>query len=630
MPRNGSGVYSHPFPDVVEGTTIESAVFNGNTSDVEQDLNTPRPIVAGGTGANNAHDAMIALSGEIAGQVVTNYDTFPFVDGSFYSASGATAAPSADFWAGTCAGAITGSPVLVARCITNSGRTGAMVRRKIGGTWGAWEPQAGTTADLDAAYVNVTGDVMTGDLSISKASPGLGLHKTASGQPATLVGSLNGVVRWQLRLGNDEGESGSNLGSSFDILRFNDAGGFAGSAINIKRSGGEVTVGSTVASSNAGTGALVVTGGVGVGGSVNAGATISAAGGDLILYGLAGTANAGAVHFGTGGGNYLYWNGTGFSLNGGPLNVNSVANSAINGNLNVGIGVTIGDGVTSGAGVLNINGIAGAAGGAFQQWKKAGINKWAVGYRSSITGSGTSDDFIFYNNAIGETLSLNASNNQAVFGANVIAPFHVCTSNLNCYLTSTAGLATLQWTVGYSIQHNVATGLMSFILNSAAWSTWNFNGDFTHNGNAYKPGGGAWGATSDARIKNEIGDYTRGLDDVIALRPVYYTYKGNDTMEAPANLKEGDDAPLAVPYPNSPHTHVATSAQKFAGLIAQEVEAVFPEMVTKQSGYIDGAAVEDLRSLDTTPLIFAMINAIRELKAEIDVLKGTAQSKARR
>jgi len=31
MPRNGSGVYSHPFPDVVEGTTIESAVFNGNT-----------------------------------------------------------------------------------------------------------------------------------------------------------------------------------------------------------------------------------------------------------------------------------------------------------------------------------------------------------------------------------------------------------------------------------------------------------------------------------------------------------------------------------------------------------------------------------------------------------------------
>src|SRR4249919_3274082 len=103
MPRNGSGVYSHPFPDVVEGTTIESAVFNGNTSDVEQDLNTPRPIVAGGTGANNAHDAMIALSGEIALQVVTNYDSFPWVNGSFYSAPGATAAPNpSNYFSGIC------------------------------------------------------------------------------------------------------------------------------------------------------------------------------------------------------------------------------------------------------------------------------------------------------------------------------------------------------------------------------------------------------------------------------------------------------------------------------------------------------------------------------------------------
>ena len=54
MPRDGSGVYSQPYPDVVSGTTIESAKYNGNVNDVEQDLNTPRPIVAGGTGATNA------------------------------------------------------------------------------------------------------------------------------------------------------------------------------------------------------------------------------------------------------------------------------------------------------------------------------------------------------------------------------------------------------------------------------------------------------------------------------------------------------------------------------------------------------------------------------------------------
>jgi hypothetical protein len=34
MPRDGSGVYTQPFPDVVEGTTIESAVYNGFVADV--------------------------------------------------------------------------------------------------------------------------------------------------------------------------------------------------------------------------------------------------------------------------------------------------------------------------------------------------------------------------------------------------------------------------------------------------------------------------------------------------------------------------------------------------------------------------------------------------------------------
>ena len=57
MPRDGSGVYTKPYPPVVSGTTIESLVYNGQVDDVTQDLNTPRPILAGGTGANNAVDA---------------------------------------------------------------------------------------------------------------------------------------------------------------------------------------------------------------------------------------------------------------------------------------------------------------------------------------------------------------------------------------------------------------------------------------------------------------------------------------------------------------------------------------------------------------------------------------------
>jgi hypothetical protein len=185
--------------------------------------------------------------------------------------------------------------------------------------------------------------------------------------------------------------------------------------------------------------------------------------------------------------------------------------------------------------------------------------------------------------------------------------------------------AQLQWMPAYYFVITQAGGLLNYVANNAVAFTSNFNGDFTVAGNASKPGGGAWSASSDARIKNELGNYTRGLTEIAALRPIYYTYKGNDTPEAPAHIKQEDidsKAPLAVPYPNSMHIHAANAATKYAGLIAQEVEAIFPEMVTKRSAYIDGQPVDDLRDLDTTPLIFALINAVKELKAEIDALKA--------
>ena len=72
MPRDGSNVYTQPFPNVVDGTTIESAVYNGFTNDVALDLNTPRPIVAGGTGANNAADAAANL-GVVTGKAAMTY-----------------------------------------------------------------------------------------------------------------------------------------------------------------------------------------------------------------------------------------------------------------------------------------------------------------------------------------------------------------------------------------------------------------------------------------------------------------------------------------------------------------------------------------------------------------------------
>ena len=62
MARNGAGVYSKPAGTTpVDGDNIDAAPFNLLMDDIATDLNTVRPIVAGGTGAANAPAALIAL-----------------------------------------------------------------------------------------------------------------------------------------------------------------------------------------------------------------------------------------------------------------------------------------------------------------------------------------------------------------------------------------------------------------------------------------------------------------------------------------------------------------------------------------------------------------------------------------
>jgi hypothetical protein len=117
-------------------------------------------------------------------------------------------------------------------------------------------------------------------------------------------------------------------------------------------------------------------------------------------------------------------------------------------------------------------------------------------------------------------------------------------------------------------------------------------GNLSITGQGSKPGGGSWAATSDARVKITLGPYTRGLADVLRLRPTRYRYRAT----LPGN------------------THV--------GLIAQEVEDQWPELVTRTAGEIDGRRVADLRVLDPSDLIYALVNAVAELAAEMAALKA--------
>ena len=173
MPQDGSNNYQYPpgTPGVPD-QTIESAKYNAFLEDlVTNDLNIARPVHRGGTGATSANEALFNLSAEKAAQVVTAYLSHLWIPGSFRSAIGATDAPVAgQAFSGVCyiseplANPPTNQNVTVEARSSTDGKV--YVRIKISGTWGAWTVQGGSEADLDIRYVNVTGDTMTGHLTL--------------------------------------------------------------------------------------------------------------------------------------------------------------------------------------------------------------------------------------------------------------------------------------------------------------------------------------------------------------------------------------------------------------------------------------------------------------------------------
>ncbi|MFM6324924.1 MAG: tail fiber domain-containing protein [Microcystis panniformis] len=113
------------------------------------------------------------------------------------------------------------------------------------------------------------------------------------------------------------------------------------------------------------------------------------------------------------------------------------------------------------------------------------------------------------------------------------------------------------------------------------------SGNLTVTGNAFKPGGGAWGISSDERLKKNISTLEGALDKLLQLRGVSYEWKEPE--------KQGN---LTGPQ---------------MGLIAQEVEAVFPEWIGVDA---DGYQTLSIRGFEAL-----VVEALKELKAENEALK---------
>jgi hypothetical protein len=279
-------------------------------------------------------------------------------------------------------------------------------------------------------------------------------------------------------------------------------------------------------------------------------------------------------------------------------------------------------------------------------WFYDGSTNRVAFYFIVATGQSTwSDQYSGVNIQMGPSNVMNLNAGAINLSGNATVAGTLNANSGTCNVKSSGGSPAIQLlnSAGAAIAqfyYNISNG-NTYLTNAAYGSSIGLLQDVTiaplggHNfivspGQGYQAGSINWGLLSDERIKSVTGEYMSGLEEVLQLRPVTYTYKGNDTPTAdvstpPARLPD-DPTPLIevveAPYPSSMHYHAALEQKPFVGFIAQELELSFPEMVSQHDGFINGQAVTDLRHVDTSPLIYALVNAVKTLAARVEDLEA--------
>ena len=123
----------------------------------------------------------------------------------------------------------------------------------------------------------------------------------------------------------------------------------------------------------------------------------------------------------------------------------------------------------------------------------------------------------------------------------------------------------------------------------------------TVNGHAAKSvGGTAWATFSDMRLKENVSFYKRGLNEILAINPIYYNYTENSG-------KSNKDSKVQI-----------------VGISAQELQKAIPDAITIVPKYTmqDGTVLNDVLELTQADAIWlATINAIKELNQKIEKLE---------
>ena len=177
----------------------------------------------------------------------------------------------------------------------------------------------------------------------------------------------------------------------------------------------------------------------------------------------------------------------------------------------------------------------------------------------------------------------------------------ITTGDDNVCIGDDAGVGQVTTTDGdlYIARSNTAAG------NSATWIAGNSSGTCYQGDNTT-----TWSTVSDRRLKKNITDNNKGLDEINQLRVTNFEYRLQNEIDM-------SEFPLA----DGPHQVVlggGKEGQVQTGVIAQEIESVLPECIV--------TSARGAKTVNTDPITWAMVNAIKELSTKNDELAAEIAS----
>jgi len=258
-----------------------------------------------------------------------------------------------------------------------------------------------------------------------------------------------------------------------------------------------------------------------------------------------------------------------------------------------------------------------AVGDASLYTNTTGVYNVAVGF-SALLGNttGGANTTVGYQALYSNTTASNntAVGYQALYSCTTGAPntvvgrqsgYSVTTGTDNVFLGNQAGYGSSPTTTGSAnIYIGSATGGSSATNNYEIAIGFNINGKGSSTGFINPNSGGvyqgnnssSWSTTSDQRLKKNIVDNTVGLDAINQVRVRNFEYRTEDEV-------------TDLPKQNAVNI---TGTQ--LGVIAQELQQVLPDCVKQES--------TGVLSVDTSNITWHLINAVKELSAELNALKA--------